>query len=87
MKETPNNPKQAYNIDECFIESDLPQSLIKAIEQFKIGQIKYSQGNYYEIDMDYDELNACINSAEISKEITENEAWFLRKKYLGIDKL
>ena len=71
---------------ESYSELDLPKSLIKAIEQFKIGLLKYSQGDYYDIDMDYDELNACINSAEISGEITQNEAWALRKKYLGIDK-
>lgn len=72
---------------ETYLELDLPKSLIKAIEQFKIGLLKYSQGNYCDIDMDYDELNASINSAEISREITENEAWALRKKYLGIDRL
>lgn len=71
---------------EAYLKYDLPQSLINAIEKFKLGLIKYNQGHYNDIDLDYDELNACINSAEVSKEITENEAWALRKEYLGIDK-
>jgi len=32
------------------------------------------------------ELYGSINSAQHGFEISENEAWYLRKKYLGIDK-
>ena len=43
------------------------EALIKLVDV--IGGVTFN----VPIDMDYDELNACINSAEISKEITDTE--------------
>ncbi len=67
-------------------EYNLPLSLQEAITKYKIGKEKYTIGNYNEFDMDIDELNSCINSAEICKEISEEQAWRLRNKYLGVYK-
>ena len=38
--------------------------------------------SYYQLDMDWDELNADIGTARYYDEITENQAVYLRQKYL-----
>lgn len=41
---------------------------------------------YLHYDCDYCELQIDINCAEVDGDITPDQAWYLRSKYLGIDK-
>jgi len=41
-------------------------------------------GKYTQLDLDYDEVNSCINTAEVGQRISSEQAWYLREKYLGI---
>lgn len=36
----------------------------------------------YHWDLNWSELNADINSAEVEQEISSEQAWYLREKYL-----
>lgn len=69
-----------------YLEYDLPESLKTALDRFIEGEKKYQKGDYFQFDLDCDELNACINSAEITGEISERQAWHLREKYLDLKK-
>lgn len=37
-------------------------------------------------DMNWCELNADINAAEVEQEITPEQAWYLREKYLRMER-
>lgn len=69
------------------IESTLPKSLKDAISVFLIGKEKYESGiEYHEFDMDYCDLQTEINICEVEQMITSDEAWYLRGKYLGLER-
>lgn len=72
-----------FTEDKTYLEYDLPKSLQTALDQLKSDLSKTVS---FGLDMDYDELNACINSAEVCQEITEEQSWYLREKYLGLQK-
>ena len=44
----------------------------------------YEAGEYLRYDCDYCELQSDINTAEVGGEISPDQAWYLRNKYLGI---
>lgn len=70
------------------IDRTLPQFLRESIEAFQIGKEKYESGiGYSEFDMDYCDLQTDINVCEVEQMITSDEAWQLRKKYLGLQKV
>ncbi len=46
------------------------------------GWIKKETGEYYHWDLDYQELNADIGTAEYFGEISPRQANYLRRKYL-----
>lgn len=74
-------------LDKSYLECGLPsylQSSIKAmVESWKI----VDSG---EMDLHWDlywcELNADINCAEVDQEITSEQAWYLRDKYLRMER-
>lgn len=70
----------------AYLECGLPSDLQAALDQFKIGEQKHNEGNYLHFDCDWMELNACINSSEVEQEISERQAWYLREKYLGMQR-
>ena len=37
----------------------------------------------YKLDCYYDELNSDINVMEVDGDLTSDQAWYLREKYLG----
>lgn len=49
-------------------------------------QIKDAGGNDIHWDLNWCDLNADINSAETEQEISSEQAWYLRKKYLRMEK-
>lgn len=66
-----------------YLECDLPpylqSSLNNMIASWKIID---SGKKDYHWDMYWSELNADINSAEVEQEISSEQAWYLREKYL-----
>lgn len=68
--------------------STLPQFLRESINAFLVGKEKYESGmGYTEFDMDYCDLQTDINVCEVEQMITPEEAWQLRERYLGLQKL
>lgn len=72
----------------CGVDSTLPDFLKKSIEAFLIGKEKYESGTgYSEFDMDYCDLQTDINVCEVEQMITPDEAWNLRERYLGLQRV
>lgn len=72
------------DIDNSF-EKTLNPCLKDAIAAYLEGEEKAKANiGYLEFDCDYCLLQSEINSAEIERSITAEQAWYLRKKYLGI---
>lgn len=65
--------------NEDYLELNIPDFLKDSINSFN-KNIKTSLYDIY-----YCTLQSDINIAEVEGYITPNQAWFLRKKYLGID--
>lgn len=69
-------------------KSTLPLFLRESINAFLAGKEKYESGiGYTEFDMDYCDLQTDINVCEVEQLITSEEAWILRERYLGLQKL
>ncbi len=66
-----------------YLECDLPPYLQSSLENM-IASWKIVDGGKidYHWDMNWCELNADINSAEVEQEISKEQAWYLREKYL-----
>ena len=62
-----------------YLELNIPNFLQNSIEKFVMNM------NTSHYDIYYCTLQSDINVAEIGGYITPNQAWFLRKKYLGVD--
>lgn len=67
------------NTTKDYLEFNIPKFLKESINNFDIN-IKTSLYDIY-----YCTLQSDINVAEVGGYITPNQAWFLRKKYLGVD--
>lgn len=63
-----------------YLEFNIPDFLKDSINLFN----KNINTSLY--DIYYCTLQSDINVAEVGGNITPNQAWFLRKKYLGVDK-
>lgn len=68
-------------------ETALPKYLKASLDNMKKAiKLKTSGQKYLRYDCDYCELQSDINTAEVSGEITPDQAWYLRSKYLGLVK-
>lgn len=66
-----------------YLECDLPPYLQTSLESMIASwKIVDSGKKDYHWDMYWSELNADINSAEVGQEISSEQAWYLREKYL-----
>ena len=73
----------SYKRYEKYLPSCLRASLDKMIE----AQRKVDSGEeYLRYDCDYCELQSEINVAEVEGQISPEQAWYLRGKYLGLVK-
>ena len=69
--------------DKSYLEKGLPPYLIEAIEAMqKSWAIEDSGKRDIHWDIVWCDLNADINAAETEQEITGEQAWHLRRKYL-----
>ena len=66
-------------------EAGLPAYLCTSLNKMKAAIKKIERGEeYLRYDCDYCELQSDINTAEVGGEISPDQAWYLRNKYLGI---
>lgn len=73
--------------DKSYLECGLPPYLQTSLENMIASWNKIDSGQKdYRWDLYWNELNADINSAEIEQEISPNQAWYLREKYLRMQK-
>ena len=71
--------------DKAYLEKGLPPYLIQSIEAMqKSWAVEDAGGKDIHWDIVWCDLNADINAAETEQEITSEQAWHLRKKYLRI---
>ncbi len=74
--------------DESYLECGLPQFLQTSIEIMKESWRKLDSGEKYtHWDGDYCSLQSDINSAEVNQIISEEQAWYLREKYLRMERI
>lgn len=67
------------NTNKDYLEFSIPEFLKDSIDNFS-KNVKTSLYDVY-----YCTLQSDINVAEVGGYISSNQAWFLRKKYLGVD--
>ena len=76
-----------YNADgHCDWEQNLPEFLQESIQAMVSAWDKLDRGEeYYLWDCDYCSLQSDINSAEVNRIISPEQAWYLREKYLRME--
>ncbi len=72
--------------DKSYLECGLPPFLQESIEKMKRAWILKETEGYIRWDCDYCELQSNINVAEVCGAITEDQAWYIREKYLYIER-
>lgn len=73
--------------DKAYLECGLPPFLQESIEAMKQAWRKVDSGEaYLRIDCDYCNLQSDINSAEVNEVISAEQAWYLREKYLRMER-
>lgn len=75
--------------DKSYLECSLPDWLEKSIKQLVDGEKKAETDEhyrYFRLDWDYCNLQSDINVAEVEKMISSEQAWYLRGKYLGLER-
>ncbi|MDC7291132.1 helix-turn-helix transcriptional regulator [Blautia schinkii] len=73
--------------DKSYLECGLPGFLQESLNAMKAAWKKVDNGEkYLRIDCDYCNLQSDINSAEVNGIISSDQAWYLREKYLRIER-
>ena len=73
--------------DKTYLEKGLPEYLQSSIERMTESWDMTNSGKRDPLwDIRWSELNADINSAETEQEISADQAWYLRKKYLRMER-
>lgn len=74
-------------LDKAYLEAGLPDWLLESVAAMQKAWDRLDAGEEYHFwDCDYCNLQADINRAENGNEITADQAWHLREKYLGIER-
>lgn len=69
--------------NKAYLERGLPPYLQASLEQMVASWQVIDRGEKdYHWDLNWCELNADINAAEVGQEISAEQAWYLREKYL-----
>lgn len=75
-------------VDKSYLEVGLPEFLKESIEAMKRAWEKLDNGEaYLRWDCDFCELQSNINVAEVEQLISSEQAWYLREKYLRIERI
>lgn len=73
--------------DKSYLECNLPVFLENSLSVYKDALRKQQSGAVVSLmDCYYCELQSDINSAEVNNIISSEQAWFLREKYLGLER-
>lgn len=81
------NDETGLPLDDGYLEGSLPPFLHESLKQMKKTWSKIDSGEKcWHWDDDYCTLQSDINCAEVEQIITPEQAWYLRKKYLRIEK-
>jgi hypothetical protein len=73
--------------DKSYLERGLPPFLQESIHAMAAAWEKINNGeDYLHWDCDYCSLQSDINSAEVNLIISSEQAWYLREKYLGLER-
>ena len=87
MKLTPPKTGKDSPDDPSYFECELPAFLSLSIEAMKKAMTKIRSGEEYcDWDCDFCDLQSSINVAETEQLISPAQAWFLREKYLGLER-
>lgn len=74
--------------DKSYLECGLPDFLQSSIHAMEDAWEKLDSGiEYLRWDCDYCNLQSDINSAEVNQLISPEQAWFLREKYLRMERV
>lgn len=80
-------PSPGLPKDKSYLECGLPAFLQESLNAMKAAWKKVDNGEkYMRIDCDYCNLQSDINSAEVNGIISSDQAWYLREKYLRINR-
>lgn len=72
--------------DDSYLEKGLPEYLSKSLSaMINVWKIEDSGKSDLHFDIYWCDLNADINSAETEQEISSEQAWYLRRKYLRME--
>ncbi len=73
--------------DKSYLEHGLPPFLVESIAAMKDAWKKMDRGEpYLSWDCDYCNLQTDINNAEVNQIINPEQAWYLREKYLRLER-
>ena len=85
---SPYDRKTGLPKDSSYFEKDLPPFLALSIENMKEAMTRLDRGEeYYDWDCDFCDLQSSINQAEVCQIISSEQAWYLREKYLGLERI
>ena len=72
--------------DDSYLEKGLPEYLSKSLSaMINVWKIEDNGKRDLHFDIYWCDLNADINSAETEQEISSEQAWYLRRKYLRME--
>lgn len=81
-------PETGRPADNSYLECGLPDFLRESIQAMREAWQKLDDGQeYLRWDCDYCNLQSDINSAEVNQIISEEQAWYLREKYLRMERM
>ncbi len=84
---SPGNIDVDLPTDRAYLECGLPDILQKSIEKMQRAWGKLDRGEpYLRWDCDYCDLQTDINNAEVNGIISPEQAWYLREKYLRLER-
>ncbi|MDD6036504.1 MAG: hypothetical protein PUC30_09990 [Lachnospiraceae bacterium] len=80
-------PETGHPENKAYLECGLPPYLLKSLENMKKSwEIEDAGGTDMHWDIYWCDLNADINAAEVDSVISSEQAWYLRQKYLRMER-
>lgn len=74
-------------VDRSYLESGLPGFLLESISTMQAAWARLDRGEEdLHWDCDYCNLQTDINNAEVNQVISSEQAWYLREKYLRMER-